>query len=103
MNKLTLKEKRALLKEMAETKINYFLTNLNDITAATLTKENDDVFYIISPSAYYPGQYQLTTFNSNDSYTHKMEATSHTQETTIKDLIINNIGKLLNYTIAEAV
>jgi hypothetical protein len=32
-----------------------------------------------------------------------MEATSHTQETTIKDLIINNIGKLLNYTIAEAV
>jgi hypothetical protein len=103
MNKLTLKERRIILKEKADNKINYFLTNLKEVSGAILTKEDEDTFFIISPSTYYAGQYQLTTFNKNDTYTNKMEATSHTQETTISDLIINNIGSLLNYTIAETV
>lgn len=103
MEKLTKRERMLLLKEKADLKINYFLINLNNVTSAMLTKEDEDTFYIISPSTYYAGQYQLTTFNKNDSYTNKMEATSHTQEHTISELIINNIGNLLNYSITKTV
>jgi hypothetical protein len=93
--KLSLKERMAQHQAKRESKLNYFLTNLNNVTAATLTNDSD-MFYMISPSNYKKGQFQLTTFIRNTPY-------SHTTEATISDLIINNLGELLNYTIKEAI
>jgi hypothetical protein len=96
MTKLSLKERAALHQAKRESKLSYFLTNLNNITGAMLTKEDDTMHYIISPSNYKKGYYQLTTFIRNEPF-------SHTQEPTVKELITNNIGELLNYTIKEAI
>lgn len=95
MSKLSLKERAAIHKAKREAKAEYFLTNLTNVTAATLTNESE-MFYMISPSNYKPGSYQLTTFIRNAPY-------SHTTEETISDLITNNIGELLTYTIKEAI
>jgi hypothetical protein len=91
---LSLKERAAQHRAKKESKLNYFMTNLsNDTIGCTLTNDSD-MFYIVSPSNYYEGYYQLTTFIRNEPF-------SHTQEKTLKDLITKNIGELLNYTIQE--
>jgi hypothetical protein len=95
LTKLSLKERAALHQIKRNNKLNELLTNLENKTACQLTNESD-MFYMISPSNYNPGQYQLTTFIRNEPY-------SHTCEPTIKDLITNNIGELINYTIKEAI
>jgi hypothetical protein len=94
--KLSLKERAAQHQAKRNAKLNYLLTNLHNVTGAMLTNDNDDMFYMVSPSNYKEGQFQLTTFIRNAPY-------SHTTEKTIKDLITNNIGELLNYTIKEAI
>lgn len=92
---LSLKERAAMYRAKKESKLNYFLSNLtNNISGAMLTKECSDMFYMISPSNYKKGYYQLTTFFRNEPF-------SHTQEKTIADLIIANIDGLINYTIQE--
>lgn len=95
MTKLSLKERTAQHQIKRESKLNELLSNLENKTAAELTNDTD-MFYMISPSNYKQGEYQLTTFIRNNPY-------SHTTEPTIKDLIINNIGELLTYTIKEAI
>jgi hypothetical protein len=96
MSKLSLKERAAHHRAKKENKLNYFLSNLNNVNGCTLTKDGSDMFYIVSPSNYKEGYYQLTTFIRNEPY-------SHTQEPTIIDLIKANIGELLNYTIQEVI
>jgi archaellum biogenesis protein FlaJ (TadC family) len=93
--KLSLKERTAQHQIKRNNKLNYFITNLENVTSCTITNESD-MFYIISPSNRYQGYYQLTTFIRNEPY-------SHTQEPTIMELIKNNIGELLNYTIKEVI
>jgi hypothetical protein len=96
MTKLSLKERAKQYGIKMDAKLNYFNTNLINVTGCTLTNDKDTMFYIISPSNRYEGYYQLTTFIRNEPY-------SHTQEKTILDLIKNNIGELINYTIKEAI
>lgn len=95
MSKLSLKERVAQHQAKRNAQSEYLLTNLHNVTAATLTNDSD-MFYMISPSNYKQGQYQLTTFIRNNPF-------SHTTEATITDLITNNLGELLDYTIKEAI
>jgi hypothetical protein len=94
MSKLSLKERAAQHRAKKENKLNYFLSNLTNITGCTLTKDGSEMTYIISPSNYKQGYYQLTTFIRNEPY-------CHTQEPTIIDLIKNNLNELINYNILE--
>jgi hypothetical protein len=97
MKTLSLKERAELHRIKRESKLNYFNTNLpQNITACTLTNDKDTMFYIISLSNYKKGYYQLTTFIRNEPF-------SHTQEPTVSELIKNNLGELLSYTIKEVI
>jgi hypothetical protein len=91
--KLSLKERAAQFRAKKEAKLSYFLINLSNATGCTLTN-GSDMFYIVSPSNYEMGSYQLTTFINNKPY-------SHVTAPTVSDLLKNNIAELVNYTISE--